>query len=103
MGLEKAIFEKLTLDNAVTAYVSTRIFPQLSPNQKDYPVIVYDIQDVTPTINSTGAVSSTESSVNIIVVATSYDTALAIADVVKTSLDNQKRHLGKRQSDWLLL
>lgn len=90
MGIEKAIFNKLSTDLAVTAYTSTRIFPELSPNQKEYPVIIYDITDTSATINSTGSISSTESLVDILVVATSYDAAILIASLVKTSLDNQK-------------
>lgn len=89
-SLGKAIFAKLSADSAITTLTSTRIYPFLAPTQKDFPVILYDIASQNQTITAAGVLSSTESSVDITVVATSYDSAVAIGELVKTCLDNQK-------------
>lgn len=88
-SLGKAIFAKLSADSAITTLVSTRIYPFLAPTQKDFPVILYDIASQNQQLTLAGAISYTESDVDLTVVSTSYDSSVAIAALVKTCLDNQ--------------
>lgn len=85
----KAIFERLTETEAVSALVGTRIFPELSPKQKDYPVIIYDIEDGEDEGEYDGASGLTQFSVTIVCVARSIPDVTALAAAVRGAIEDE--------------
>lgn len=85
--LGKALFNKLSGDSGVNALVSTRIYPELSPNQRTYPVCIYDIEYTDNQLSGNSSINY--ANVDIACVATTYDVAVSIAEAVRTALDKQ--------------
>jgi hypothetical protein len=81
--LGKAIFSRLTEDDAVSALVGTRVFPELSPEQDEYPVIIYSIGKTDEGDHYGGSSDTTMSRCNIIAVASSYEQATTLAQLIE--------------------
>ena len=86
----KAIYKLLTSATAVTALVSTRIYPDMATQDAAYPFIVYSHENTTPTDTKDGASPMDADNFQIQVFAKSYSVAQDIAAKVRTALDRFK-------------
>ena len=83
----KALYSKLSSTTAVTALVSTRIFPESATQDATYPFIVYSVTDTEPTDIKDGVSPLDVVSVALMIYAESYAVAIDIAEKVRTALD----------------
>lgn len=86
----KAIYKLLTSATAVTALVSTRIYPDMATQDAAYPFIVYSHENTTPTNTKDGVSPMDMDSFDIQVFAKSYSVAQDIASKIRTALDRFK-------------
>lgn len=83
----KAIYSILTGASAVTALVSTRIYPDMATQKAAYPFIVYAITGTQPSDTKDGVSGLDVVEVAVMCYATTYTSAQDIAGAVRTALD----------------
>ena len=89
MKVGLAIYNILSNATAVTAYVSTRIYPNVAPKTTPFPFIVYDVDGDIPTDTKDGAATVDVNDVMVSCYADTYSQACSLADVIRTALDRQ--------------
>ena len=77
---------KLKATAAVTALVSTRIYPMLRPQGTALPAIVYGVTSNTPTNTAGGSSTTREMRITIDCLAGTYAGAWALANAVRDTL-----------------
>ena len=83
----KALYGKLSATAAVTALVSTRIFPDMATQDATYPFIVYTNDATQPTDVKDGASPLDVVTMSVMIYSNSYSQAQDIAAAVRTALD----------------
>ena len=83
----KALYGKLSATAAVTALVSTRIFPDMATQDATYPFIVYTNDATQPTDVKDSASPLDVVTMSVMIYSNSYSQAQDIAAAVRTALD----------------
>ena len=83
----KALYGKLSATSAVTALVSTRIFPDMATQDATYPFIVYTNDATQPTDVKDSASPLDVVTMSVMIYSNSYSQAQDIAAAVRTALD----------------
>lgn len=83
----KALYGKLSATAAVTALVSTRIYPDIATQDATYPFIVYSNDATQPTDVKDSASPLDVVTMSVMIYSNSYSQAQDIAAAVRTALD----------------
>lgn len=83
----KALYGKLSATAAVTALVSTRIFPDMATQDATYPFIVYTNDATQPTDVKDSGSPLDVVTMSVMIYSNSYSQAQDIAAAVRTALD----------------
>ena len=81
-----AVYNILSNNAALTAVVSTRINPLVLPQESAFPAISYQLISVVPHPSKSGSSKSDFARVQINSFGTSYQSAVQIADLVRTAM-----------------
>ncbi|MGR8921869.1 MAG: tail completion protein gp17 [Gammaproteobacteria bacterium] len=86
MSAESDIYDDLSGAAAVTALVSTRIYPDVRPQDDALPAIVYLRESTEPINTISGSVIGAEVTLAVICIAETRTAAEAVADAAQTAL-----------------
>ena len=82
-----AIYGILSGATGVTSLISTRIYPDIAPQNAAYPFVIYSIEGTDPSDTKDGASSLDVVEFTVTVFSESYDNMTSIASAVRTALD----------------
>jgi len=88
-ALKEGIFTKLSADVPLAALVSDRIYPDVAPQTKKMPYIVYEIEDEDGVKHMTGGGPLESTGVQFTVWAESSGKRSAVNDALRAILDNK--------------
>jgi len=83
--IQTDVFKTLSEDTAVSAIVSTRIYPIRLPPGAAVPAVVYTVSDITPVKSLDGESGLDNGNVEIICWAKDYKSAQLLAEVVRAA------------------
>jgi hypothetical protein len=83
----KLIYGRLSTASNITAIISTNIYPDITPQNVDYPFIVYSIIDSNPVDFKDGQSNLEEIDLQIDVYTQNYDTTQNLANLIRNRLD----------------
>jgi hypothetical protein len=86
MIVHDAIFSRLNT-SSVTTLVSTRIFPEIAPQDQVLPYVVFRVVDTQPRQIKDGAAKNNVYTVEAVAFAKTFSSAQAIIDAVSSRLD----------------
>ena len=87
MNEGKAIYTILTTDSAVSAIVSSRVYPQIAAQGAAFPFVVYVINDITPSDTKSGVSTLDEVRYEILAISENYAEAADLNEKIRTALD----------------
>lgn len=82
-----AIYGILSTANGVTSICSTRIYPDVAPQNAAYPFAIYTIEGNDPSDTKDGASKLDVVTFTVMSLADNYDTANSLASQVRSALD----------------
>lgn len=88
MSLGSAIYDKLVATEALTALVSTRIYPTTAPQGVTGSYIIWQQIGADPATTHNETTGSQFNLVQFVCLAPTYEAAVAIREALKTALDN---------------
>ena len=83
----KLIYGRLSTASNITAIISTNIYPDITPQNVDYPFIVYSIIDSNPVDFKDGQSNLEEIDLQIDVYTQNYDTTQNLSNLIRNRLD----------------
>jgi NAD-dependent SIR2 family protein deacetylase len=83
----KLIYGRLSTASNITAIIATNIYPDITPQNVDYPFIVYSIIDSSPVDFKDGQSNLEEIDLQIDVYTQNYDTTQNLANLIRNRLD----------------
>jgi hypothetical protein len=83
----KLIYARLSTASNITAIISTNIYPDITPQNVDYPFIVYSIIDSSPVDFKDGQSNLEEIDLQIDVYTQNYDTTQNLSNLIRNRLD----------------
>ena len=83
----KLIYGRLSTASNITAIVGTHIYPDITPQNVDYPFIVYSIIDSNPVDFKDGQSNLEEIDLQIDVYTQNYDTTQNLSNLIRNRLD----------------
>jgi hypothetical protein len=83
----KLIYSRLSSASNITAIISTNIYPDITPQNVDYPFIVYSIIDSNPVDFKDGQSNLEEIDLQIDVYTQNYDTTQNLSNLIRNRLD----------------
>jgi NAD-dependent SIR2 family protein deacetylase len=83
----KLIYARLSTASNITAIISTNIYPDITPQNVDYPFIVYSIINSNPVDFKDGQSNLEEIDLQIDVYTQNYDTTQNLANLIRNRLD----------------
>jgi hypothetical protein len=83
----KLIYGRLSTASTITAIIGTNIYPDITPQNVDYPFIVYSIIDSNPVDFKDGQSNLEEIDLQIDVYTQNYDTTQNLANLIRNRLD----------------
>ena len=83
----KLIYSRLSTDVSITAYVGTKIYPDITPQNVQYPFVVYTIVNSLPVDFKDGQSNLEEITLQIDVYTQSYDDTQDLANLIRNRLD----------------
>jgi hypothetical protein len=83
----KLIYGRLSTASNITAIISTNIYPDITPQNVDYPFIVYSIIDSNPIDFKDGQSNLEEIDLQIDVYTQNYDTTQNLSNLIRNRLD----------------
>jgi len=83
----KLIYSRLTTDANITAYIGTKVYPDITPQDVQYPFVVYTITNSLPVDYKDGQSNLEEINLQIDVYTQSYDDTQEIANLIRNRLD----------------
>jgi hypothetical protein len=83
----KLIYGRLSTASSITAIISTNIYPDITPQNVDYPFIVYSIIDSNPVDYKDGQSNLEEIDLQIDVYTQNYDTTQNLSNLIRNRLD----------------
>ena len=97
--IDKAIYARLTQTPAIAALVDARVYDTLSDKQRDYPVIVYDVDEGEDEGSYEGRSHLTAYSVTLLCIGKRIADVTELADVVYDAIDQQSGFWGGVEID----
>jgi len=88
MSIETTLYSTLSSNSALTTLVSTRIYPNIAPDNAAVPYLTYQVIVGTAHNLYRGAPASERKVIQIDCIANSYSSAKSISAAVKTALVN---------------
>jgi hypothetical protein len=83
----KLIYGRLSTASNITAIIGSNIYPDITPQNVDYPFIVYSIIDSNPVDFKDGQSNLEEIDLQIDVYTQNYDTTQNLANLIRNRLD----------------
>jgi hypothetical protein len=83
----KLIYARLSTASNITAIISTNVYPDITPQNVDYPFIVYSIIDSNPVDFKDGQSNLEEIDLQIDVYTQNYDTTQNLSNLIRNRLD----------------
>lgn len=83
----KLIYNRLSTDGAILAYVGTKIYPDIVPQNVQYPFVVYTIVNSLPVDFKDGQSNLEEITMQIDVYTQSYDDTQDLSNLIRNRLD----------------
>ena len=83
----KLIYGRLSTSTNITAIVGTNIYPDITPQNVDYPFVVYTITNSLPVDYKDGQSNLEEITLQIDVYTQSYDDTQDLANLIRNRLD----------------
>ena len=83
----KLIYARLSTASNITAIISTNIYPDITPQNVDYPFIVYSIIDSNPVDFKDGQSNLEVIDLQIDVYTQNYDTTQNLSNLIRNRLD----------------
>lgn len=83
----KLIYNRLSSDGSITAYVGTKIYPDITPQNVQYPFVVYTIVNSLPVDYKDGQSNLEEITLQIDVYTQSYDDTQQLSNLIRNRLD----------------
>ena len=83
----KLIYNRLTTDANITAYIGTKVYPDITPQDVQYPFVVYTIVNSLPVDYKDGQSNLEEINLQIDVYTQSYDDTQEISNLIRNRLD----------------
>ena len=83
----KLIYSRLSTDGSITAYIGTKIYPDITPQNVQYPFVVYTITNSLPVDYKDGQSNLEEITLQIDVYTQSYDDTQDLANLIRNRLD----------------
>lgn len=83
----KLIYSRLSSDGSITAYVGTKIYPDITPQNVQYPFVVYTIVNSLPVDYKDGQSNLEEITLQIDVYTQSYDDTQQLSNLIRNRLD----------------
>ena len=83
----KLIYSRLSTDGSITAYVGTKIYPDITPQNVQYPFVVYTITNSLPVDYKDGQSNLEEITLQVDVYTQSYDDTQDLANLIRNRLD----------------
>jgi hypothetical protein len=87
MNVGQIVYGILSATTGVTSLVSTRIYPDMAPQNATFPYIVFQKLSTTPTDTKEGTSPLDKMLVQIDCYSNNYDTAHSIAAAIRVALD----------------
>jgi len=84
---ETRLVAKLKATSAITALTGTRIYPMLRPQNAALPCIVWEISSDRPSNTAVGTTGTSEMSIALDCIATTYAGAKAVGDLVASTMN----------------
>ena len=83
----KLIYSRLSTDGSITAYIGTKIYPDITPQNVQYPFVVYTITNSLPVDYKDGQSNLEEITLQIDVYTQSYDDTQDLSNLIRNRLD----------------
>ena len=83
----KLIYSRLSTDGSITAYIGTKIYPDITPQNVQYPLVVYTITNSLPVDYKDGQSNLEEITLQVDVYTQSYDDTQDLANLIRNRLD----------------
>jgi hypothetical protein len=83
----KLIYSRLSTASNITAIIGSNIYPDITPQNVDYPFIVYSIIDSSPVDFKDGQSNLEEIDLQIDVYTQNYDTTQNLSNLIRNRLD----------------
>ena len=83
----KLIYSRLSTDGSITAYIGTKIYPDITPQNVKYPFVVYTITNSLPVDYKDGQSNLEEITLQVDVYTQSYDDTQDLANLIRNRLD----------------
>jgi hypothetical protein len=83
----KLIYSRLSTDGEILAYVGSKIYPDIVPQNVQYPFVVYTITNSTPVDYKDGQSNLEEIEIQIDVYTQNYDDTQDLANLIRNRLD----------------
>jgi hypothetical protein len=83
----KLIYSRLSTDGAILAYVGSKIYPDIVPQNVQYPFVVYTITNSTPVDYKDGQSNLEEIELQIDVYTQNYDDTQDLSNLIRNRLD----------------
>jgi hypothetical protein len=83
----KLIYSRLSTDGAILAYVGSKIYPDIVPQNVQYPFVVYTITNSTPVDYKDGQSNLEEIEIQVDVYTQNYDDTQDLANLIRDRLD----------------
>jgi hypothetical protein len=83
----KLIYSRLSTDGAILAYVGSKIYPDIVPQNVQYPFVVYTITNSIPVDYKDGQSNLEEISIQVDVYTQNYDDTQDLANLIRNRLD----------------
>lgn len=83
----KLIYSRLSSDGSITAYIGTKVYPDITPQDVQYPFVVYTIVNSLPVDYKDGQSNLEEINIQIDVYTQSYDDTQEISNLIRNRLD----------------
>jgi hypothetical protein len=83
----KLIYARLSTASNITAIISTNIYPDITPQNVDYPFIIYSIINSNPVDFKDGQSNLEEIDLQIDVYTQNYDTTQNLSNLIRNRLD----------------
>jgi hypothetical protein len=83
----KLIYSRLSTDGAILAYVGSKIYPDIVPQNVQYPFVVYTITNSIPVDYKDGQSNLEEISIQVDVYTQNYDDTQDLSNLIRNRLD----------------
>ena len=100
MSIESTLYDTLRNDASVAALVSTRIYPQVAPDNAATPYITYQVIVGTAYNKASGAPDSERKVVQVNCISNTYSGAKAIAEACKAAINVSVGYLNAERDDY---